>query len=309
MELYKRYRPDSFSDMVGNFKGFEALVQKEKRPHAYLFSGFSGVGKTSVARILATMFGAKGPDIREFNTGNTRGIDTIREIIDSLTMAPMHGDAIVYIIDEADGLTADAQRALRKPLEDTPKHAYFILCTTAPEKIITDIKTRCFEVNFAPIPDDDLFALVKDISGKEGYKIPGADTNMIVDAANGSARKALVILESVLAHPEKNAKAVISSMGSGDDPAEVMELCRAIYSTGGKKGVAKILAKLKDQKVPSENIRRAILGYGTTILLSGQQGGKAVLDIMGNFMDNTYDTGFPGVAYMCMKAMQTEETF
>lgn len=306
-ELYKRYRPTTLSDMVGNFKGFEALVKKEKRPHAYLFSGPSGCGKTSLGRILAKMFGAVGPDIREFNTGNTRGIDTIRDIIDSLNTTPLSGDAVVYIIDEADGLTADAQRALRKPLEDTPSHVYFILCTTAPEKIITDIKTRCFEVNFAPIPDDDLFDLVKDISGKEGYKIPGADANLIVDAASGSARKALVILESVLAHPEKNAKAVIASMGSGDDPAEVMELCRAIYSTGGKKSVAKILAKLKDQKVQSENIRRAILGYGTTILLSGQQKERAVLDIMGNFMDNTYDTGFPGIAYMCMKAMLVEE--
>jgi hypothetical protein len=86
-----------------------------------------------------------------------------------------------------------------------------------------------------------------------------------------------------------------------------MELCRAIYSTCGKKSVAKILAKLKDQKVQSENIRRAILGYGTTILLSGQQKERAVLDIMGNFMDNTYDTGFPGIAYMCMKAMLVEE--
>jgi DNA polymerase-3 subunit gamma/tau len=295
--------------MVGNFKGFEALVKKENRPHAYLFNGPSGCGKSTASRILATMFGAKGQDIREYNTGNTRGIDTIREIIANLRTSPLSGDSVVYIIDECHQLTVDAMNALLKPLEDTPSHVYFILCTSEPSKVIVAIKTRCFDVNFGPIPDDDLFSLVKDISQKEGYKIPGADANLIVDASAGSARKALVILESVLAHPNKNAKEVISAMGSGDDPAEVMELCRAIYSTGGKKTVKTILSKLKSQGVPAENIRRALLGYGGAILLSGQQKEKPVIDIMENFMGHTYDTGFPGIVLMCSKAMLTEETF
>lgn len=263
---------------------------------------------TTVARILASMFGAKGQDIREYNTGNTRGIDTIREIIANLQASPLMGDAVVYIIDECHQLTTDAQNALLKPLEDTPSHVYFILCTSEPAKVIAAVKTRCFDVNFASIPEDDLFDLIKDISSKEGYKIPGADADLIAKAADGSARKALVILESVLAHPDKNVKEVLSSMGGGDDPAEVMELCRAVFSTGGKKKVAGILSKLKDQKVPSETIRRALLGYGTTILLSGQQDTKIVLDIMRNFMDNTYDTLFPGIAYACLRAM-SEETF
>ena len=145
MSLYLKYRPKDFDEMVGNDETIESLkklIQKEDRPHTYLFTGQSGCGKTSAARICANKLGAKGHSIIEINSSNNRGIDTARDIIDQMQYKPLEGNIWVFIIDEIHQTTSVAQNALLKPLEDTTDSAYFFLCTTDPQKLIKPLKNE-----------------------------------------------------------------------------------------------------------------------------------------------------------------------
>jgi len=125
--FYQKYRPDSFDDMIGNEAAINAFIKsltKKNHSHAYILSGPPGTGKTTFARIAATMLGAEDMDVREINTSSARGIDTAREIIQQIKFNA-NGEAIVYILDEAQKFTNEMQNALLKPLEDTPEHVYF----------------------------------------------------------------------------------------------------------------------------------------------------------------------------------------
>lgn len=302
MSLYHKYRPTSFDEMVGNFAPFKKLVE-EKCPHAFLFTGFSGSGKTTAARILKTMLKCEDMDYHEYNTANTRGIDTIRAIIDTLNQTSFGGGPVIYVIDECHQLSSDAMNALLKPLEDAPNHVYFILCTSEPAKVIKAIQTRCTVVNFAPIPDDYLADLIEDVADAEKYDIIPKVTKKIVKAANGSARKALVILEQVISAPPDAIDKIIADNDNVDESAEVIELCRQVFTCRSNSSMNTILKKLKEQKEDAEKIRRAILGYGAALLLNAEDRNKnAIMENMEPFLRNTYDTGFSGLVYACNKA-------
>ena len=148
-ELYKRFRPKSLDAVVGNGGTVAALqkfLKKGNLPHTILFKGPSGCGKTTLARILAKELGCGVLDLREYNSADFRGIDTIRDISRIMTNAPAAGNCRVFILDEAHQLSKDAQNAALKILEDTPKHVYFFICTTDPQKLIATIRSRCTEM-------------------------------------------------------------------------------------------------------------------------------------------------------------------
>lgn len=308
--LYQKYRPQSFKDMFGNFTALEELVNSEKCPHVFLFTGSSGCGKTTVARILKTMLKCEDMDYKEYNTANTRGIDTMRSIVDGLNQTSFAGGPVIYVMDEFHQATTEGQNTLLKALEDTPSHVYFILCTSEPNKVIKAIHTRSYTVNFPPMPDDLLFDLVLDIMDKEDGEVPTKVIKKIVKASNGSARKALVILEQILSTTPENYDKILADNDGADDTAEIIELCRQVFTNGSNSGMNDILSKLKEQKEEPEKIRRAVLGYGAALLLKCDIGRNknAILENMQWFIPHTYDTGFAGVVYACNKAT-TREVF
>ncbi len=143
--LYRKYRPSNFGEVMGQdhiVSVIEKSIKNKKIAHAYLFSGSRGIGKTSIARILAKDLGTHSDDIYEIDAASNRGIDDIRAIRDAVNTLPFHSTYKVYIVDEVHMLTKEAFNALLKTLEEPPAYVIFMLATTELEKIPETIISR-----------------------------------------------------------------------------------------------------------------------------------------------------------------------
>lgn len=204
--LYRKYRPQSFGDVVGQEKIVELLqstIAQKKISHAYLFCGGRGTGKTTVARIFARDIGCNPEDIIEIDAASNRGIDEIRELRDAVRTSPFSSPYKVYIVDEAHMLTKEAANALLKTLEEPPSHVIFILATTDPEKLPATIVSRCQKIVFK---SPDLVTLAKrltHVAEKEGRVLEEEAAMLIATHGKGSYRDALGVLEQVLAQGDK----------------------------------------------------------------------------------------------------------
>jgi len=291
MSLYNDIRPVSFSDVIGNeaiIKSLQKIVKfsPDKRPHTFLFCGPSGCGKTTLARILAKEFNCSDIDFSELNVANTRGIDTIREVISQAHVSPMSGKCRIFLFDEAHQLTKDAQNGLLKVIEDYPSTSYFIFCSTDPQKIIATIKNRCsvFEVHLLSekemesLLNSALLDLQEDISDIVFFAI--------IDRAEGSPRRALTLLEKALSVEDEEQQLHLVEQDT-EIEASVLDLCRLLVKKSNWDRVSSTY-KLITDKDP-EKIRRAILGYMKTVLLS--KGDPAICEMIKIFSQNTYDSG------------------
>lgn len=302
MSLYHKYRPTSFGEVIGNadlVESVRGLLKKKDRPHAFLFTGPTGCGKTTMARIIAAKLGSKGADYREVDSADFRGIDTVRKIRNQSQYKPRESKSIVWVIDECHKMTNDAQNALLKILEDTPRNAYFILCTTDPQKLIKPIKGRCscFEMN--PLNENHMFYLLRKVVKGEGESMSKVVYEQIIDDSEGKPRNALQVLEQVLsAEPEKRLEIAKKSL---DNQRESIELCRALLEGAGWKRIANILDGLKQED--PESIRRHVLGYCQAVLLKGKANDKAAV-IIEAFYDPYYNTNFSGLVFSCYTATQ-----
>lgn len=298
MELYKEHRPALFKDVVGQDDACRMLSQmvKEKRiPHAILFQGPSGCGKTTFARILKEKLECENTDFIEINAAESRGIDTIRDIQNRMRLAPMKGGVRIYLLDECHMLSKDAQNALLKILEDTPKHVYFMLATTEPEKLITTIRTRCTDIKVKGLTPAGTKALIDSVLAKEGKKIPETVKDRIVEHSEQSARKALVLLNSVIniASEEDQLNAVMSS----DSKAKAIDLARGlIYGRAPWKEIAGILETVDDEP---ESIRRLILGFAATVLMKDDKGAGRALFLIDVFKESFFNSGRAGLIAAC----------
>ncbi len=201
LALYRKYRPQSFSDVVGQEQIVTLLqssITQKKISHAYLFCGGRGTGKTTVARIFAHDIGCNPEDIIEIDAASNRGIDEIRELRDAVRTSPFSSLYKVYIIDEAHMLTKEAANALLKTLEEPPSHVIFILATTDPEKLPSTIISRCQKIVFRSPDIATLVTQLIAVAKKEGKTLTEASATLIASFGNGSYRDALGILEQVL---------------------------------------------------------------------------------------------------------------
>ena len=294
MSLYRKYRPGEFGKVVGNQDMVEYLERaiKEDSPHVFLLHGPTGCGKTTIARIIADQLGASGIDLDEINTANFRGIDTAREIIKQSRYTPM-GKARVWIIDECHKLTTDAQNALLKLFEDTPEKAFFILCTTEPNKVLPTIKGRCIQLEVKLLNDGEMFRLLKSIVKAEGEKLKKIVYEEIIRVSFGLPRNAIQILERILNHPAKKRMQLVEAAAA--ELSESIELCRALMQNEPWKKVSTILKGLKEKD--PESIRRHVLVYFQSVLL-GRANDKAAF-VIEEFQDPFYDSGFPKLVLAC----------
>lgn len=199
--LYRKYRPETFDDVLGQASIVTALseaIAQERIGHAYLFSGSRGTGKTTLARIFARALGTQPEDLYEIDAASNRGIDDVRALRNEVATLPFLSRYKVYIIDEAHMLTKDAWNALLKTLEEPPAHVIFMFATTEKEKILDTILSRCQHFALKQPSEVELRAYATMIAKKEGVTLDGPAAELIATLGNGSYRDTLSVLEKAL---------------------------------------------------------------------------------------------------------------
>ncbi len=270
--LARKYRPQKFSEIVGQSAVVKTIVNALKRnklSHALLFAGIKGTGKTTLARIVAKALNCQNinpeeyepcnqcqscveimkgihVDVLEIDAASNRGIDQIREIIDALKYAPAKGKAKVYIIDEAHMLTKEASNALLKSLEEPPSHVYFILATTEPNRLPPTILSRCQRYEFRRLDFKLIFNHLQRICELENYQIDQPALELIAREAQGSLRDALSLLDQAMAYGVRTKEDLLYSFGWHEemifedlakalierDLKKAMELVQNLYEKG-----------------------------------------------------------------------------
>ena len=228
--LYRKYRPSTFEEVVGQqhiVATLQNAIKNNKLAHAYLFCGPRGTGKTSVAKLLAKTINCTSegnrpcgkcancidiqesthPDVIELDAATNNGVDEVRELIDKVKYAPMQGKYKVYIIDEVHMMTASAFNALLKTLEEPPEYCIFILATTEPHKVLPTIVSRCQRFDFNKVPTPLIKDRLSYIAEKEGIKCEDAALQLVSEIAEGGMRDALSIMDQCIAYAQNDIKA------------------------------------------------------------------------------------------------------
>ncbi len=250
--LARKYRPQRFADVAGQDHVTRTLLNalaQNRIAHGYIFSGHRGIGKTTIARIVAmalncrTAIGsAERPtpepcgvcdscleirqgnavDVIEIDAATNRGIDEIRELRDAARYSPARDRYKIYILDEAHQITEAAFNALLKTLEEPPAHVIFMMATTEPENIPQTIRSRCQHFSFHAVKFDDILAQLKMIAGQEQVEAEDAALALLAEAGDGSMRDALSIMDQAIASaPVENGRPVLAS-------AQIRELMGAV---------------------------------------------------------------------------------
>lgn len=222
--LYRQFRPQTFSELTGQpntVRTLQNALERKSFPHAYLFSGPRGTGKTSAAKILAKALNCEsGParepcnnchicrgitegrimDVLEIDAASNRGIEEIRDLRDKVRYAPTETRYKVYIIDEVHMLTQEASNALLKTLEEPPAQVIFILATTEPHKLPATILSRCQRHDFRLIGLGDMVERLRTVAQRSGISVSDGALHRIAEEANGGLRDALSLLEQAHAY-------------------------------------------------------------------------------------------------------------
>lgn len=246
MTLYLKYRSQTLSelDQEGVRETLKKIVGGNDVPHAFLFSGPKGTGKTSSARILAKIINCENPkkdgepcnecdmcksitkgsnlDVIELDAASHRGIDDVRALREAVKLAPAKAKKKVYIIDEAHMLTVEASNALLKTLEEPPPHVVFILATTNPEKLIDTIKSRTTQVNFKKATEEEIIRSLERIVGGEKIKVETDVLRVVANRAGGSFRDAVKLLENLISQDKLKIEEIEESLSGSEIDIDVL---------------------------------------------------------------------------------------
>src|SRR6202047_3726264 len=253
--LARKWRPKRFAEMVGQEHVLRALsnaLDTGKVHHAFLFTGTRGVGKTTVARILAKSLNCEtgvssNPcgvcaacreidegrfiDLIEVDAASRTKVDDTRELLDNVQYAPTRGRYKVYLIDEVHMLSTSSFNALLKTLEEPPPHVKFLLATTDPQKLPVTVLSRCLQFNLKRLPAADIAAHMRPTLEQGGAGFDAAGLRLVAQAADGSVRDALSLLDQLIAFGggqagEAQARAMLGTI-SRDHVVRIVELLAA----------------------------------------------------------------------------------
>ena len=274
--LYRKYRPQTFNDIVGQNHIVSVLknaIDKDQISHAYLFYGSRGTGKTSIAKIFANevnnneVYQKENVDIIEIDAASNNGVDEVRDIKEAIKFLPTEGKYKVYIIDEVHMLTTAAFNALLKTLEEPPAHVIFILATTEIHKIPATILSRCQRFEFKNLSQDQLIDRLRYIAKEENLVIEEAAIEKIATLAKGGLRDAISILDQVSNYSEEITLNHILEVTSSISEDDILEFYRDLLKRDVAKSLLKyneFVAQAKDTKLLLNdliNVTRDIVVY------------------------------------------------
>lgn len=263
--LYRSYRPQTFSEVIGQQHIVVTLknaIARDQLAHAYLFTGSRGTGKTTIAKLLAKGINClhpekapcnecemceainqeSHPDIIEIDAASNNGVDDVRDLIERVKYAPLQAKKKVYIIDEVHMLSQGAFNALLKTLEEPPEHVVFILATTEVHKVLPTIISRCQRYDFTRISPDDIIYNLNRIIKAEGLKVEEGVVESIANLADGGHRDSLTILEQVIAYSQSPITVKdLQELYRISSPEDKKELLVALF----EKDLVKALENLK----------------------------------------------------------------
>ena len=301
--LARKYRPQRFADVAGQDHVTRTLLNalgQNRIAHGYIFSGHRGIGKTTIARILAMALNCRNAvgsperptpepcgvcdsctevragnavDVIEIDAATNRGIDEIRELRDAARYAPARDRYKIYILDEAHQITEAAFNALLKTLEEPPSHVVFMMATTEPENIPQTIRSRCQHFSFHAVKFDDILAQLKLIAAEEHVEAEDAALALLAEAGDGSMRDALSIMDQAIASaPVQNGKPLLAATQirelMGSVPNAVFERLLEAVAAGQSAGLMEQLNVLLNAGHSPSSLARQMVRYLRNALMA-----------------------------------------
>ncbi len=296
----RRWRPLSFADVIGQQHVTQTLanaIERDRVAHAFLFTGIRGVGKTTVARLLARalncqqrqgaepcnqcrscteMISGASVDVIEIDGASNRGIDEVRSLIEAAQYRPAGGGYRIYIIDEVHQLTGPAFNALLKILEEPPEHVKFVLATTEAHKVPTTVLSRCQRYDFRRIAIDDIRTQLAAIVEHDRLEVSAEALSLIAREADGSMRDAQSLLEQVVSAAGKDVSAGAVAELLGIARVERIASCVAAVLERDGAGVVAAVDEVRRNGYDPERFLSAVLEFLRHVTVATAAGADAV---------------------------------
>jgi DNA polymerase-3 subunit gamma/tau len=300
--LARKYRPQKFSEVIGQdhvTRTLKNALEQGRTAHGYIFSGHRGIGKTTIARILAMALNCRASDkpslepcgvcescteiragnavdVIEIDAATNRGIDEIRELREAARYRPARDRFKIYILDEAHQITDAAFNALLKTLEEPPGHVVFMMATTQPEDIPQTIRSRCQHFSFRAVRFEEILGQLRDLANRESVEADEDALALLAEAGDGSMRDALSILDQAIASCDGRLTAESIRQLVGAAPSGVMEEVMAAVAQGSSEEVLRLIDRLlSDGHSPTHFARQLVRFLRNTIVakVAGQDSG------------------------------------
>ena len=296
--LARKYRPQRFSEVIGQehvTRTLKNAIEQQRVAHGYIFSGHRGIGKTTIARILAMALNCRSferptpepcghcdscqeirsgnsVDVIEIDAATNRGIDEIRELRDAARYRPARDRYKIYILDEAHQITDAAFNALLKTLEEPPAHIIFMMATTQPEDIPQTIRSRCQNFNFHAVKFDEILSQLRAIAEKEKIQADDQALAVLAEAGDGSMRDALSIMDQAIAccGERLSAEVVLGLIGSVG--SEVMEDLMGTVAASSCEEALRLLDRLMTEGQNPAHFAKQLVRFLRNVLVAKVSG-------------------------------------